>query len=332
MNPPNRFPILIERYFTDHLRTQRNASPHTISAYRDTFRILLGFLAARHKTTIDRLTFREFLVDDILAFLNHLERDRSNTIRSRNARLAAIRGFTRFAIAHSAPDFITVGHRILTIPCKRTAKPMLGFMSRSEVTAVLGSIDQTTPRGFRDHLLFSLLYQTGARISEALKLTAADAQGGFLRLHGKGRKERAIPIPSELSKSLRRFVSANEMKPEQPLFANRQGAQLTREGAALRLSLALNKAQALEPSLRDKKVTPHTWRHTTAMHLLQAGVPLEVIALWLGHEQPIVTHTYVQADLKMKRECMALLEKPTARRPPRNPARFSRLLSFLEVQ
>jgi len=329
---PNRFPILIERYFTDHLRTQRNASIHTISAYRDTFRVLLGFLAVRHKTTIDHLTFREFSAEDVLAFLDHLERKRCNTIRSRNARLAAVRGFTRFAIAHSAPDFITMGHRILAIPCKRVSKPILGYMSRDEVTAVLGAIDQTTPRGFRDHLLFSLLYQTGARISEALQLRAADAQGGFLRLHGKGRKERAVPIPATLSKCLRHFVVENNLKPEQPLFANRQGVQLTREGAALRLSLALTKAQIAQPSLREKNITPHTWRHTTAMHLLQAGVPLEVIALWLGHEQPIVTHTYVQADLKMKRECMALLEKPIGRRPPRNPARFSRLLSFLEVQ
>jgi site-specific recombinase XerD len=328
----NRFPILIERYFCDHLRTQRNASAHTISAYRDTFRLLLGFLAVRHRTTIDRLTFREFSADDVLAFLDHLERKRGNTVRSRNVRLAAIRGFTHFAVAQASPDFVTGGQRILAIPCKRTTKPVLGFMSRDEVTAVLGAIDRATPRGFRDHLLFSLLYQTGARISEALQLRAADTQGGFLRLHGKGRKERSVPIPSVLTKELRQFVQVHNLKPDQPLFANRQGAQLTREGAALRLTLALKKAVQFQPSLQGRKITPHTWRHTTAMHLLQAGVPLEVIALWLGHQQPIVTHTYVQADLKMKRECMTLLEKPIGRRPPRDPARFSRLLSFLESQ
>ena len=146
---PNRFPILIERYFSDHLHTQRNASIHTISAYRDTFRLLLGFLAVRHRTTIDRLSFREFSADDVLAFLDHLERKRGNTIRSRNARLAAIRGFTRFAIAYSAPDFITAGQRILAIPCKRTAKAVLGFMSRDEVTAVLGATHQVRAKGLR---------------------------------------------------------------------------------------------------------------------------------------------------------------------------------------
>lgn len=327
----NRFPILIERFFTDHLRTQRNASVNTISAYRDTFRVLLGFLAERHRTSIDRLSFGEFTVEDVLAFLDHLERSRANSINSRNARLTAIRSFTRFAVAHSAPDFVTTGQRILAIPSKRTTKRMLGFMTRDEVGAVLGAIDRTTPRGFRDHLLFSLLYQTGARISEALKLRPLDAEAGYLRLHGKGRKERAVPIPADLSKSLRQYVQAHGVQPDQPLFANRQGGPLTREGAALRLALALKIAALTQPSLRGKKITPHTWRHTTAMHLLQSGVPLEVIALWLGHAQPIATHTYVQADLAMKRECMNLLEKSAAGRPPRNPARFSRLLSFLEA-
>ncbi|MCX6915565.1 MAG: tyrosine-type recombinase/integrase [Verrucomicrobia bacterium] len=328
----NPFPILIERFFTDHLRTQRNVSPLTIEAYSDTFRILLRYLAENHRQTIDRLTFRDFGADDILAFLDHLERVRGNCVRSRNARLAAIRAFAHFALAYSGPAFAVASQRILAIPCKRTTKPVLSFMNREEVMAVLAAIDTTTKVGRRDHLFFSLLYQTGARISEASQLGPSDVRDRFLRLHGKGRKERAVPIPNDLMARLHEHVRTNKLSPDRPLFANRQGAALTREGLALRLDLAVHKAEQTCPSLRGRRITPHTWRHSTAMHLLQAGVPLEVIALWLGHEQPAVTHTYVQADLKMKRECMKLLEPPSKPRRKRDPLRFSRLLSFLEAQ
>ena len=328
----NPFPILIERFFTDHLRTQRNVSPLTIEAYSDTFRLLLRFLAERHRRTIDQLTFREFAADDILAFLDHLERVRSNSVRTRNARLAAIRAFAHFALAYSGPAFAVASQRILAIPCKRTTKPVLGYMTREEVTAVLAAIDITTRFGRRDHLLFSLIYQTGARISEAAKITPDDVRDKFVRLHGKGRKERAVPVANDLMSRLHEHVKTNKVPPGRPLFTNRQGAALTREGIALRLDLAVHKAEQTCSSLRGRRITPHTWRHSTAMHLLQAGVPLEVIALWLGHEQPAVTHTYVQADIKMKRECMELLEQPSAPRRKRDPLRFSRLLSFLEAQ
>jgi len=328
----NPFPILIERFFTDHLRTQRNVSPLTIEAYSDTFRILLRYLAEKHRQTIDRLTFRDFGADDILAFLDHLERVRGNCVRSRNARLAAIRAFAHFALAYSGPAFAVASQRILAIPCKRTTKPVLSFMNREEVVAVLAAIDTTTKVGRRDHLFFSLLYQTGARISEASQLGPSDVRDRFVRLHGKGRKERAVPIPNDLMARLHEHVRTNKLSPDRPLFANRQGAALTREGLALRLDLAVHKAEQTCPSLRGRRITPHTWRHSTAMHLLQAGVPLEVIALWLGHEQPAVTHTYVQADLKMKQECMKLLEQPSKPRRKRDPLRFSRLLSFLEAQ
>ena len=328
----NPFPILIERFFTDHLRTQRNVSPLTIEAYSDTFRILLRYLAEKHRQTIDRLTFRDFGADDILAFLDHLERVRGNCVRSRNARLAAIRAFAHFALAYSGPAFAVASQRILAIPCKRTTKPVLSFMNREEVVAVLAAIDTTTKVGRRDHLFFSLLYQTGARISEASQLGPSDVRDRFVRLHGKGRKERAVPIPNDLMARLHEHVRTNKVSPDRPLFANRQGAALTREGLALRLDLAVHKAEQTCPSLRGRRITPHTWRHSTAMHLLQAGVPLEVIALWLGHEQPAVTHTYVQADLKMKQECMKLLEQPSKPRRKRDSIRFSRMLSFLEAQ
>jgi site-specific recombinase XerD len=258
----NPFPILIERFFTDHLRTQRNVSPLTIEAYSDTFRILLKFLAEKHRQTIDRLTFREFGADDILAFLDHLERVRGNCVRSRNARLAAIRAFAHFALAYSGPAFAVANQRILAIPCKRTTKPMLSFMNREEVMAVLAAIDITTNFGRRDHLFFSLLYQTGARISEASQLCPGDVRDRFVRLHGKGRKERAIPIAKDLMARLHVWVKTNKVSPDHPIFANRQGAALSREGIALRLDLAVRKAEQTCPSLRGRRITPHTWRHS----------------------------------------------------------------------
>jgi site-specific recombinase XerD len=254
----NPFPILIERFFTDHLRTQRNVSPLTIEAYSDTFRILLRYLAEKHRQTIDRLTFRDFGADDILAFLDHLERVRGNCVRSRNARLAAIRAFAHFALAYSGPAFAVASQRILAIPCKRTTKPVLSFMNREEVMAVLAAIDTTTKVGRRDHLFFSLLYQTGARISEASQLGPSDVRDRFVRLHGKGRKERAVPIPNDLMARLHEHVRTNKVLPDRPLFANRQGAALTREDLALRLDLAVHKAEQTCPSLRGRRITPHT--------------------------------------------------------------------------
>jgi len=322
---------LIERFFSDYLCSQRNASRHTISAYGDTFRLLLLFLAQRKRTTIDRLALQEICPESILAFLDHIEHERANSIRTRNARLAAIRSFARFCLPHLAGRDSASLQRILVIPLKRATKPVLGYMNRTEVAAILSAIDTSNLTGLRDHLLFSLLYQTGARISEALQLTVSGVQGSFIRFQGKGRKERAVPISPELRRELQHYVRMMKLRFDQPLFANRQGQPISREGAAQRLKQALHIACKSCQSLAGRHITPHTWRHSTAMHLLQAGVPLEVIALWLGHEQPIVTLSYVQADLNMKRECMQLLEHPNPKRHPRHPMRFSRLLSFLEA-
>ena len=323
---------LIERFFSDHLRTHRDLSAHTISAYSDTFRLLLRFLSEHRHKPIDQLGFEDLDADSVLAFLSHLEGARHNTARTRNARLAPLRSFARFALGQTAPDWLPAARRILAIPCKRTVKPIIGFLSRSEVAAVFESVDLSTRFGQRDHLLFSLLYQTGARISEILHLHASAVQGRFILLHGKGRKERTVPLQAEMARRLRHFVQSNRLQPNQPLFANRHGSTLTREGVALRLNLAVRKAELGCPSLHGRRITPHVWRHTTAMHLLHAGVPLEIIALWLGHEQPSTTHAYIQADLNIKNQCAHLLDRTVVSRPRRQPAPFSRLLSFLEAQ
>lgn len=326
---PNSFPLLIQRFFAEHLLAQRNLSVHTVAAYRDTFRLLLGFLAQHSRRPVDQLTLTALTPDAILAFLDQLETKRRNTVRTRNARLAAIRSFARYALAVAAPEFLAAGHRIMAVPFKRGPKPLLGFMTRDEMTALLAAIDIAGWCGRRDRLLFTLLYHTGARVSEALHVRAADVDGRVLALHGKGRKERTVPLAPETHRQLRRWVQDNALRADQPLFANARGAPLTRAGVGFRLAHWLRKAAATCPTLGRRKITPHTFRHSTAMHLLQSGVAVEVIALWLGHDNPATTHLYVEADLKMKQDCLARLEKPSP--TPRRRAQYSRVLAFLEA-
>ena len=322
------FFTLIQQFFGS-LSIQRNLSSHTLAAYRDTFRLLLRFLADREGVAIDQLRLDLLTPEAVLAFLAHLEQARGNTIRTRNARLAAIHAFARFAVTQKAPDFLLAGQRVLAIPCKRTVKPVLGFMTRVEVDAVLAATDQTTRVGRRDHLLFTLLYNTGGRISEVLRIQPCEVRNRTVRLHGKGRKERDVPIWSATQREIQDWCRANQVGPTQYLFANRHGAPITRKGAALRLKAAVGAATTTCSTLRKRKITLHTFRHATAMHLLQSGVALPIIALWLGHEQPVTTHGYVEADLKMKQRCLDTLERLPA--PRRQSAVRSHLMAFLEA-
>lgn len=329
MNTPS-FAALLQRYFAEHLRAQRNVSPHTLTAYADTFRLLLKFLSARFKKTIDQLTFAQLSPEAVLAFLDYLERERRNVIRTRNARLAAIHAFVRFALIESGPDFVAQAQRILAIPFKRTVKPLLGFMNREEVNAMLAAIDTSSWLGRRDHLLFTLLYNTGARVSEILQVQPADVHDGAVRLHGKGRKDRTMPLWSRTLRDIQQWCKSNQYTSEQPVFTDRQGNRLTRKGVAHRLKIAVSAATKTCPSLQRKKVTPHTIRHSAAMGLLHSGVPIEIIALWLGHSQTATTHGYIEADTKIKQECMDLLQKPAGSKP-QPPVGSSHLLGFLEA-
>lgn len=328
---PDELPELVQRFFVQHLATQRNLSLHTRSGYRDTFRLFLSFLSRRHRRPIDQLTLETVNSAEVLAFLEHLEANRGNIPRTRNLRLAAIRSFVRFVIGESGGvDFMGVAQRILAIPQKKSPKRVLGFMTREEVDAVLAAIDSTTHSGRRDRLLFILLYNTGARISEALQLRPQDLIGRVVHLRGKGRKERRVPIWPMTEQLLRKWCKANDINPEQLIFTNRNGGPLSRDGVAFRLALAVRNAEKRCPSLQHRRITCHTFRHSCAMALLQAGVALEIIALWLGHEKPLTTHGYIEADLRMKAECLKRLNEPKA--PRSSQARNnSRLLAFLEA-
>lgn len=305
---------LVQRFFVTRLRQQRNVSPATIAAYRDAFRLLLRFAEAHLGRPAAALTSNDLDAPFVLAFLDHLERDRHNSVRSRNARLAAVRAFAHY-IATEEPAVLPATRRILAIPLKRHHRPVLGYLSREEMQAVLDAPDVTTWSGERDRALLLLLYNTGARISEALGLSVGSipATGAAsITVQGKGRKERTIPLWPRTREVLTRWIRRQSGASSDPLFRSRHGERLTRSGAANRLARAVARAAVTCPSLRSRPVSLHTLRHTTAMHLLQSGTDTAVIALWLGHASVVTTHGYLEADLTMKERALARLDSPKA--------------------
>jgi site-specific recombinase XerD len=266
----------------------------------------------------------------VLDFLDHLERDRRVCVRTRNVRLTAIRSFARYA-ASRAPAALPVLQRLLAIPAKRCDRPVLGYLSREEMQAVLDAPDPSTWSGRRDIVLLNTLYNTGARVSEVTASRVADVlldRQASLLLHGKGRKERLAPLWPRTAKMLRGWLAFTRGRPEDPVFPNRQGKAMNRSGVRQRLDEAVRAAARRCPSLARKHVSPHTVRHTTAMHLLQAGVDLTVIALLLGHEDIATTHRYLESDLAMKQAALQRVESPSSRMPRYRAT--SGVLAFLD--
>jgi site-specific recombinase XerD len=248
----------------------------------------------------------------ILAFLAHLEKDRKNAVRSRNARLAALRSFLKYA-AHHDLTALAVIEQTLSIPMKRFERPILGFLTREEMRAILEAPDTTTWAGRRDRALFNVMYNTGARVSEAIGLRLHDivTVDGSASVHllGKGRKQRSVPLWKPTTVLLRDWIKRlSDSRPETFLFPNRNGGRLTRSNVTQRLDLAVVSATESHSGLAGRSISPHTIRHTTAMHMLQSGVDITVIALWLGHESPATTHMYLEADLSMKERALARLQ------------------------
>jgi site-specific recombinase XerD len=256
--------------------------------------------------------------DLILAFLDHLEHERNNSVRSRNLRLTALRAFLKFAGRRDVAS-LQIVERALAVPMKRFERPMLGFLTREEMMAVLGEPGLTWTSQ-RDHLLLAMLYNTGARVSEIVGVRVIDVileGAACVHLQGKGRKQRSVPLWKTTVVEIRAWLRRNpQLRAEAALLPNRDGQTMTRWNVGLRLDLAVARAAANLPSLASKRVCPHVLRHTTAMHLLQSGVPFNVIALWLGHESTNTTHRYVEADLAMKQKALARLEAPAIRMRP----------------
>ena len=328
---PVELPELLQQFFCVYLADQRNASSYTIASYRDTMRLLLQFLACRLKRPIDKLELADFGAKHLLAFLNHVETVRKNGSRTRNQRLAAIRSFLRY-VGHQAPDAMLIVQQGLAIPRKQYERRLLDFLTREEIEAILDSPPADRWSGRRDRAMFLAMYNTGARVSEIVAARVADVVWGrpaTLHLHGKGRKERVIPLWRKTAAVLRDWVRCNKLGPTSPLFPNVDGETMTRSGVEKRLARAAHKVMAQCRTLREKAVSPHVLRHTAAMHLLQSGVDLTVIALWLGHENPTTTHHYMTADLDMKARALSQVQEPSGvRRTRYRPA--SKLLSFLE--
>ena len=311
-SPPS-FPALVQAFFVEHLTQQRALSPQTVAAYRDAFMLFLGFAEARLGRSPALITLADITPDLITAFLDHLERERHNSVRSRNARLSALRSFLKFA-AHRDVSSLQVIEHALGVPEKRFERPMLGYLSRGEILAMIGTPDGTW-FSQRDHVLLLLLYNTGARVSEitAVKVgeVVLDEGAACVHLHGKGRKQRSVPLWRSTVRAIRAWLRRNPgFDSDSPLLPNRDGQSMSRWNVAQRLEHAIHVAVESCPTLATRHISPHVIRHTTAMHLLQAGVDISVIALWLGHESPATTHQYVEADLGMKERALARLQEP----------------------
>lgn len=313
------FPTLLQKFFTQRLIQQQHVSPRTVAAYRDSFRLLLAFAHRElHKSPSD-MTIEDLDAPLILAFLKHLEEERHNCIRSRNARFAAIRAFMEY-VAFEEPSAVALTRSVLAIKMKRFEQPMVGFLSREHIEAILAAPDSSTWTGQRDRVMFAVLYNTGARVSELLGMHVGDltlAPSAWVRIRGKGRKERSVPLWNNTAKDLKRWLRAYPRADDKPLFPSRSGGALTRVGFTDRLKRAFASASTQYPELLKRRIFPHLVRHSVAMHMLQSGVDITVIALWLGHESPVTTHRYVEADLQMKDRALKALRPPS-----RTPLRY----------
>lgn len=326
----HNLPGLLQYFLCERLQQQRQLSAHTVSSYRDTFRLLLNFNQKVTGRAPSEQRLEDWDAPQIIQFLDHLEKQRECHPRTRNARLAAIRSFMQM-VAQQEPGALALATRVLAVPMKRFDRPMLGFLSREELQAIVDAPDPNCWNGRRDRTLFALLYNTGAHVSEILNLTRQHIQAHpicVLQLHGKGRKQRVVPLWKSTAAQLHHWLQERPEDPNTPLFVNRFGQPLTRFGAAKRLRLAVTTAAQSCPSLKERAISPHTFRHSTAMHLLQAGVDIAVIALLLGHESPLTTHPYIELDLTMKERCLGKLNSPATKFKRFKPN--DRLLEFLE--
>lgn len=328
MKSADPFPELLRAFFCEWMVEQRNASPHTIRSYRDTWRLFLRFVAREQARPVAKLAFSDLTATQVAAFLLHAEKERHDTIGTRNCRLAALRSFYGF-VAGREPPLAAQCAGVLRIPSKRAPIHAPVYLDPEEVAAILAQPDRSTLEGQRDHALLSLLYNTGARIQEALDLKPQAIHFGapaFVRLYGKGRKERICPLWPETTALLKALLKRQPRADDEPIFVNRYGAPLGASGVRFKLAECVQSAAKTTPGLASKKVTPHSFRHSTAVHLVAAGVDITVIRSWLGHVSLDTTNHYAQANLETKRKALDRLE---ASANPAKPPRWKRDASVM---
>jgi integrase/recombinase XerD len=329
MNAVPTLPAILQRFFTERLMTQRQVSAHTMASYRDTFRLLLSFAQSQRHKRPSELDLADLDAPLIGAFLTSLEERRHCTARTRNARLTAIRSFFRYT-AFQEPALSAHIQRVLAIPYKRQAQPIVDFLSHAEIDALLAVPDLSTWVGRRDHALLVLAVQTGLRLSELTSLSRtaiAFGPGAHVRCEGKGRKERCTPLTRDTAALLKTWLKEPSARNSEILFPNRYGARLSSDSVQNLVKKYVRAATAHCPSLKGKRVSPHVLRHSAAMELLAADVHSSVIALWLGHESVNTTQIYLHAHLALKEAALAKTIPPQVR-----PGRFrpgDQLLTFL---
>ena len=305
----NGLGVAMRDFFYNYLQQLRGVSPNTLLSYRDAMKLLLRFVADEKNVSVSDLVVEDIGAVQVVAFLDHLEKNRKNGVGTRNIRLAAIHSFFRY-LAGMYPEHLDQSQRVLSIPFKRMPIPTVGYLEFEEIVAVLQAVDRSKPCGRRDYALLVIMFNTGARVQEILDLKANDLQltnPCSVRLHGKGSKERICPIWPETAHVLREYVEEQGFDPRKPatVFTNHNGGPLTRFGVRYILSKHFQKAAEVRPSLGRKRLHPHSIRHSTAVHLLKSGVDLSTIASWLGHSSVNTTNKYAVMDLEMKREALA---------------------------
>ena len=327
---PPSFASLVQLFFTEYLVMQRALSQRTIASYRDAMMLFLDFAHKRLGKEPTVVKLADIEPDLILAFLDHLEQQRHNSVRSRNLRLTALRAFLKFAARRDISSFHVI-QQALGVPMKRFERPMLGFLSREEMLEVIGQPGDTWISQ-RDHLLLVMLYNTGARVSEIIGVRVGDVVmdgAACVHLRGKGRKQRSTPLWKSTVQEIRAWLRLNPtLGIDDALLPNRDGHAMTRFNVSHRLDIAVDRATKVYSNLSKRNISPHTIRHSTAMHLLQSGVDFSVIALWLGHESTSTTHRYVEANLEMKEKALARLQEPDTKMHRYHPP--DALMKFLQ--
>jgi site-specific recombinase XerD len=320
MKAVDPFPGLLRAFFYEWMVEQRNASAHTVRSYRDTWRLFLRFVAERRWRTVAQLTLGELTASDVSAFLQYTEQERHDSIGTRNCRLAALRSFFGF-VAGREPTAAAQCAEVLRIPTKKAPVHAPCYLEPAEVEAILAQPDRSTLDGQRDHALLSFLYNTGARIQEALDVCPRAIRfdsPACVRLYGKGRKERLCPLWPETVSLLRALLQRQPRADGERIFVNRYRVPLGASGVRFKLAKYVEAAAKIVPSLASKRVTPHSFRHATAVHLVSAGVDITVIRSWLGHVSLDTTNHYAQANLETKRKALERVEaRCRASKPPR---------------